>query len=67
MADNFFAGLDTRLTGLPALLGEEVDPEVAGQLAEVDEVIDGVVRDFDFTAPEASVAGLARGLVCCAP
>ena len=62
VADNFFAGLDTRLTGLPALLGEEVDPGVAGQLAEVDEVIDGVVRDFDFTAPEASVAGLARGL-----
>ena len=63
VANNFFAGLDTRLTGLPALLGEEVDPGVAGQLAEVDEVIDGVVRDFDFTAPEASVAGLARGLV----
>ena len=62
VADNFFAGLDTRLTGLPALLGEEVDDGVAGQLAEVQEVIDGLVRDFDFTAPEASVAGLARGL-----
>lgn len=62
MADNFFARLDTRLTGLPTLLGEEVDDGVAGRLAEVQEVIDGVVRDFDFTAPEASVAGLARGL-----
>ncbi len=62
VADNFFAGLDTRLTGLPALLGEEVDDGVAGRLAEVQDVIDGVVRDFDFTAPEASVAGLARGL-----
>ena len=62
VADNFFAGLDTRLTGLPALLGEEVDDGVAGRLAEVQEVIDGVVRDFDFTAPEASVAGLSRGL-----
>ena len=62
VADNFFAGLDTRLTGLPGLVGEEVDPGVAGRLAEVDEVIDGVVRDFDFTAPEASVAGLVRGL-----
>ena len=62
VADNFFAGLDTRLTGLPALLGEEVDPGVADRLAEVQDVIDGVVRDFDFTAPEASVAGLARGL-----
>lgn len=60
--DNFFAGLDTRLTGLPALLDEEVDAGVAGRLAEVQDVIDGVVRDFDFTAPEASVAGLARGL-----
>ena len=62
VADNFFAGLDTRLTGLPALLGEEVDPGVAGRLADVQEVIDEVVRDFDFTAPGASVAGLARGL-----
>ena len=62
IADDFFAGLDTRLTGLPTLLGEEVDARVAGRLAEVQEVIDGVVRDFDFTAPEASVAGLARGL-----
>ena len=61
-ADNFFAGLDTRLTGLPSLVGEEVDPGVAGRLAEVQEVIDKVVRDFDFTAPEASVAGLALGL-----
>ena len=62
VADNFFAGLDTRLTGLPTLLGEEVDPGMAEQLAEVQEVIDGVVGEFDFTAPEASVAGLARGL-----
>ena len=61
-ANDFFAGLDTRLPGLPALLSEEVDPGVAGQLAEVQEVVDGVVRDFDFTAPEASVAELARGL-----
>ena len=61
-ADDFLAGLDTRLTGLPALLGEEVDPMVAGRLADVQAAIDGVVRDFDFTAPEASVAELARGL-----
>ena len=58
----FLEGLDTRLTGLPALVREEVAPEVAAGLAEVQEVIDGVVGDFDFTAPEASVAGLARGL-----
>ncbi len=62
VADNFFAGLDTRLTGLPALLGEEVDPGVAAQLAEVQDVIDRVIGEFDFTAPEVSVAGLARGL-----
>ena len=62
VADNFFTGLDTRLTGLPSLLGEEVEPGVAGRLAEVQEVIDEVVRDFDFTVPESSVAGLARGL-----
>ena len=58
----FLEGLDTRLTGLPALVGEGVAPEVAAGLAEVQEVIDGVVGGFDFTAPEASVAGLARGL-----
>ena len=62
MADNFFAGLDTRLTELPALLGEEADSRVAAWLAEVQAAIDAVVRDFDFTAPHASVAGLARGL-----
>ena len=61
-ATGFLDGIDTRLTGLPALLGEEVTPEVAARLAEVQDVIDGVVRDFDFTAPEASVAGLVRGL-----
>ena len=61
-ATGFLDGVDTRLTGLPALVGDEVGPEVAGALAELQEVIDGVVRDFDFTAPEASVAGLARGL-----
>ena len=58
----FFAGLDTRLTGLPALLGEEVSGGVAEALAEIQAVIDEVVGDFDFTAPDASVAGLARGL-----
>ena len=63
MADNFFAGLDTRLTGLHALVGEEAGPGVAEALAELQAVIDGVVRDFDFTAPEASVAGLVRGMV----
>ena len=61
-ATGFLDGLDPKLTGLPALVGEEVAPEVAAALGEVQKVIDGVVRDFDFTAPEASVAGLARGL-----
>ncbi|MDE2783096.1 MAG: PIG-L family deacetylase [Gemmatimonadota bacterium] len=62
VADDFFAGLDTRLPGLPGLLGEEVGDAVAGRLAEVQDAIDRVARDFDFAAPEASVAGLARGL-----
>ena len=62
MADNLFVGLDTRLSELPALLGEEADSRVAAWLAEVQTAIDAVVRDFDFTAPHASVAGLARGL-----
>ena len=58
----FLDGIDTRLTGLPALVGEAVAPEIAAGLAGVQEAIDGVVRDFDFTAPERSVAELARGL-----
>ena len=62
VADKFLAGLDTRLTGLPALVAEEISVAVAEALAEIQAVIDGVVGDFDFTAPEASVAGLARGL-----
>ncbi len=61
-ADSFFAGLDTRLTGLPALLGEAVTAPVAERLAGIQAAIEGVIRDFDFTAPNASVAGLVRGL-----
>ncbi|MXX33636.1 MAG: PIG-L family deacetylase, partial [Gemmatimonadetes bacterium] len=61
-ATGFLDGIDTRLTGLPALVGEAVAPEIAAGLAGVQEAIDGVVRDFDFTAPERSVAELARGL-----
>ena len=63
VADNFPFGLDTRLTGLSALVGEQVGQEIERGLAEVQAAIDEAVRDFDFTAPEASVTGLARGLV----
>ena len=63
VADNFPFGLDTRLTRLSGLLGEQVGPGIERGLAEVQAAIDEAVRDFDFTAPEASVAGLARGLV----
>ena len=62
VADNFIFGLDTRLTGLSGLVGEQAGPGIERGLAEVQAAIDEAVRDFDFTAPEASVAALARGL-----
>ena len=62
VADNFLFGLDTRLTRLSGLVGEQVGLGIERGLAEVQAAIDEAVRDFDFTAPEASVAGLARGL-----
>ena len=66
MADNasigdFFTGMDTRLPGLQALLGREVGDGLAGALAEIQHIIDGVLDDFDFTAPEKSVPELVRG------
>ena len=66
VADNagengFFAGLNTTLRGLPTLLGEEAGEGLAGTLVEIQTIIDGVVDDFDFTAPERSVPELVRG------
>ncbi len=58
----FFSGLDTSLTGLPALVGEEAAPEVEAALAGIQALVDGVLRDFDFRAPSRSVPELARGL-----
>ena len=59
--DGFFAGMDTSLRGLQALLGQTVGDGLAGALAEIQDIIDGVSGDFDFTAPEKSVPELARG------
>ncbi len=63
VSDTFFEGVDTSLPGLPALVGEEASPEMAASLAELQDLIDGVKRDFDFLAPEQSVPELARGLL----
>ena len=62
VANNFPFGLDTRLTRLSGLLDEQVGPGIERGLAEVQAAVDEAVRNFDFTAPEASVAALARGL-----
>ena len=61
VAASFFAGLDTSLGGLPALLGE-VAPRAGPLLDELQRSIAAVVEAFDFRAPERSVPGLARGL-----
>ncbi len=62
IAGSFFAGLDTTLGGLPALLGETVSPEVDSLLAELDLLVGTVVEAFDFRDPGRAVADLARGL-----
>ena len=62
VSDTFFAGIDTSLPSLPALVGEGASPEVASSLAELQTLIDGVMQDFDFRAPEQVVSELVRGL-----
>ena len=61
VAASFFAGLDTSLGGLPALLGEAA-PRAGPLLDELQGSIAAVVEAFDFRAPGRSVPGLARGL-----
>ncbi len=60
--DSFFAGLDTSLNGLPALLGETAAPEISTLLAQLQGLVDEVVARFDFRAPGQSVPDLVRGL-----
>ncbi len=60
--DSFFAGLDTSLNGLPALLGETASPETSALLARLQGLVDEVIAGFDFRAPGQSVPHLVRGL-----
>ena len=60
--DSFFAGLDTSLNGLPALLGETASPETSALLARLQGLVDEVIAGFDFRAPGQSVPNLVRGL-----
>ena len=61
VADNFFAGLDTSLAGLPGLLGEEAGDGITEMLAELHGIVQRVLEDFDFNAPERSVPELLCG------
>ena len=60
--DSFFAGLDTTLSGLPALLGEAASPEADSLLTELDGLIGAVAEAFDFRDPGRAAVDLARGL-----
>ena len=60
--NSFFAGLDTSLSGLPALLGETVDAETGASLVELQALVEEVAAGFDFRAPGRSVPILVRGL-----
>ena len=62
IASSFFAGLDTTLRGLPALLGEAASPKADSLLAEVDRLVGAVAETFDFRDPVRAGADLARGL-----
>lgn len=60
-ASDFFTGLDTSLPGLPGLLGEEAGDGITEVLAEIHGVVERVLEDFDFNAPEKSVPELLCG------
>lgn len=60
--DSFFAGLDTSLNGMPALLGETASPETRALLAQLQGLVDEIIAGFDFRAPGQSVPDLVRGL-----
>ena len=57
---SFFDGLDTRLAGLPALLGRPAP--AAAALDGIDGEIDAAFKAFTFDNPAAAVPALARGL-----
>ena len=60
--DSFFAGLDTSLNGLPALLGEAAGPQTSALLAQLQGLVDETIGEFDFRAPGQSMPSLVRGL-----
>ncbi|MYA34408.1 MAG: PIG-L family deacetylase [Gemmatimonadales bacterium] len=62
IAGSFFAGLDSTLRGLPALLSEASSPEADSLLAELDRLIGAAAEAFDFRDPGRAVDDLARGL-----
>ena len=59
---SFFAGLDTSLNGLPALLGEAAGPQTSALLAQLQGLVDETIGEFDFRAPGQSMPSLVRGL-----
>jgi len=61
VAADFFTGLDTSLPGLPGLLGEEAGAGIAEVLEELHGIVERVLEDFDFNAPERSVLELLCG------
>ena len=61
-ADSFFAGLDTTLRGLPALLDEAASSEADSLLGAADRLVAAVSEAFDLRDPGRAVADLARGL-----
>ena len=60
-AHDFFAGMDTSLPALLALLDDAAPPGIAQALSEIQALIEDVADGFDFTAPEKSVPDLVRG------
>ncbi|MDE2874119.1 MAG: PIG-L family deacetylase [Gemmatimonadota bacterium] len=60
-AEDFFAGMDTSLPGLLALSRETPGTAITQAMSEIQALVEGIMGDFDFTAPEKSVPELVRG------
>ncbi len=58
----FFAGIDTRLAGLSAVLREEATPELDLLLARLQGIVDTAIEQFDFLAPWRAIPSLTEGL-----
>ncbi|MBA2380457.1 MAG: PIG-L family deacetylase [Blastocatellia bacterium] len=56
----FFDGIDTTITGIPAITGDN-NPALAKALTELQQTAEAALREYDPFAPEKLIPTLARG------